>query len=197
MVNIVKIILETGVLEVRQDVAFPINFSVGDIRDISKRSGTFSKTIVLAGTDNNNQLLNHYYDVNIEAGTFNVATLTKCQVVQNNVVILDNALLQLINVNKQQLTDAHEQIVNYEVVIKDTKAELFTTMNSKELNDLDFSDLDHFQTTSYIHSTFTNTVVNGFKYLLPYATNGNQYFMSQMKPAIYANTYFDRIFNTA
>ena len=72
MVNIVKIILETGVLEVRQDVAFPLNFSVADIRDISKRSGTFSKTIVLAGTDNNNQLLNHYYDVNIEAGTFNV-----------------------------------------------------------------------------------------------------------------------------
>lgn len=197
MVNIVKIILETGVLEVRQDVAFPINFSVGDIRDISKRSGTFSKTIVLAGTDNNNQLLNHYYDVNIEAGTFNVATLTKCQVVQNNVVILDNALLQLINVNKQQLTDAHEQVVNYEVVIKDTKAELFTTMNSKELNDLDFSDLDHFQTTTYIHSTFTNTVANGFKYLLPYATNGNEYFMRQMKPAIYAKTYFDRIFNTA
>lgn len=197
MVNIVKIILETGVLEVRQDVAFPINFSVGDIRDISKRSGTFSKTIVLAGTDNNNQLLNHYYDVNIEAGTFNVATLTKCQVVQNNVVILDNALLQLINVNKQQLTDAHEQVVNYEVLIKDTKAELFTTMNSKELNDLDFSDLDHFQTTDYIVSTFTNTVANGFKYLLPYATSGNEYFMRQMKPAIYAKTYFDRIFNTA
>jgi hypothetical protein len=197
MVNIVKIILETGVLEVRQDVAFPLNFSVGDIRDISKRSGTFSKTIVLAGTDNNNQLLNHYYDVNIEAGTFNVATLTKCQVVQNNVVILDNALLQLVNVNKQQLTDAHEQIVNYEVIIKDTKAELFSTMNSAELNDLDFSDLNHFQTTSYIQSTFTNTVTNGFKYLLPYATNGNQYFMSQMKPAIYAKTYFDRIFNTA
>jgi hypothetical protein len=197
MVNIVKIILETGVLEVRQDVAFPLNFSVGDIRDISKRSGTFSKTIVLAGTDNNNQLLNHYYDVNIEAGTFNVATLTKCQVVQNNVVILDNALLQLVNVNKQQLTDAHEQIVNYEVIIKDTKAELFSTMNSAELNDLDFSDLNHFQTTSYIQSTFTNTVANGFKYLLPYATNGNEYFMSQMKPAIYAKTYFDRIFNTA
>ena len=197
MVNIVKIVLETGVLEVRQDVAFPINFSVGDIRDISKRSGTFSKTIVLAGTDNNNQLLNHYYDVNIEAGTFNVATLTKCQVVQNNVVILDNALLQLINVNKHQLTDAHEQVINYEVLIKDTKAELFTTMNSKELNDLDFSDLDHVQTTDFIVSTFDNTVTDGYKYVLPYATSGNDYFMRQMKPAIYAKTYFDRIFNTA
>jgi hypothetical protein len=198
MVNIVKIILETGVLEVRQDVSFPLNFSVSDIRDISKRSGTFSKTIVLAGTDNNNQLLNHYYDVNIEAGTFNVSTLTKCQVVQNNVVILDNALLQLINVNKQQLTDAHEQIVNYEVLIKDTKAELFTTMNSQELNDLDFSDLNHFQTTDGIVSTFNNTVTDGYKYVLPYSTTGsNNYHQRQMKPAIYAKTYFDRIFNTA
>jgi len=198
MVNIVKIILETGVLEVRQDVAFPLNFSVADIRDISKRSGTFSKTIVLAGTDNNNQLLNHYYDVNIEAGTFNVSTLTKCQVVQNNVVILDNALLQLINVNKQQLTDAHEQIVNYEVLIKDTKAELFSTMNSQELNDLDFSDLDHYQTSDGIVSTFNNTVTDGYKYVLPYSTTGsNNYHQRQMKPAIYAKTYFDRIFNTA
>jgi hypothetical protein len=198
MVNIVKIVLETGVLEVRQDVAFPLNFSVGDIRDISKRSGTFSKTIVLAGTDNNNQLLNHYYDVNIEAGTFNVATLTKCQVVQNNVVILDNALLQLINVNKQQLTDAHEQIVNYEVLIKDTKAELFTALNSAELNDLDFSDLDHFQSTAGIVASFSNTVVGGYKYVLPYSTTGsNDYHMRQMKPAIYAKLYFDRIFSNA
>jgi hypothetical protein len=198
MVNIVKIVLETGVLEVRQDVAFPLNFSVGDIRDISKRSGTFSKTIVLAGTDNNNQLLNHYYDVNIEAGTFDVAKLTKCQVVQNNVVILDNALLQLINVNKQQLTDAHEQIVNYEVIIKDTKAELFTTMNSFELADIDFSDLNHLQTSDSIVDTFGNVESDGFKYVLPYSTAGtNNYHVRQMKPAIYAKQYFDRIFANA
>ena len=198
MVNTVKIILETGVLEVRQDVAFPLNFSVGDIRDISKRSGTFSKTIVLAGTDNNNQLLNHYYDVNIEAGTFNVATLTKCQVVQNNVVILDNALLQLINVNKQQLTDAHEQIVNYEVIIKDTKAELFSTMNSAELNDLDFSDLNHYFNSTTIVDSFGYVETDGFKYVLPYSTTGsNNYHVRQMKPAIYAKQYFDRIFSNA
>jgi hypothetical protein len=198
MVNNVKIVLETGVLDVRQDVQFPLNFSVGDIRDISKRSGTFSKTIVLAGTDNNNQLLNHYYDVNISAGTFDITKLTKCQVVQNNVVILDNALLQLVNVNKQQLTDAHEQVVNYEVLIKDTKAELFTTMNSKELNDLDFSDLDHFQTSAGIVSTFNNTIADGYKYVLPYmTTNTNNYHIRKMKPAIYAKTYFDRIFSNA
>jgi hypothetical protein len=192
----VKIILSTGVLDVRQDVSFPLTFSVGEIRDITKRSGTFSKTIVLAGTDNNNQLLNHYYDVNIDAGTFDISKLTYCQVLQNDVVIMENAVLQLIAVNKSQLTDAHEQIVNYEVLIKDTKAELFTAITNAELTDLDFSDLNHFSNSSAIIGSFGFTQANGYKYVLPYDTD-NLYNVRQIKPAIYAKTYFDRIFANA
>jgi hypothetical protein len=192
----VKIILDTGVLDVRQDVSFPLTFSVGEIRDITKRTGTFSKTIVLAGTDNNNQLLNHYYDVNIDAGTFDVSQLTYCQVTQNEVVILDNAILQLIAVNKSQLTDAHEQVVNYEVLIKDTKAELFTAITNAELTDIDFSDLNHFSNSSAIIGSFSFTQANGYKYVLPYYTD-NLYNVRQIKPAIYAKTYFDRIFANA
>ena len=192
----VKIILDTGVLDVRQDVSFPLTFSVGEIRDITKRTGTFSKTIVLAGTDNNNQLLNHYYDVNIDAGTFDVSQLTYCQVTQNDVVIMENAVLQLISVNKSQLTDAHEQVINYEVLIKDTKAELFTAITNAELTDLDFSDLNHFSNSTSIIASFGFTQANGYKYVLPYDTDA-LYNVRQIKPAIYAKTYFDRIFANA
>ncbi len=187
-----------GVLDVRPDVNVPLTFSVGEIRDITKRTGTFSKTIVLPSTDNNNRILNHYYDVNIQAGTFDVSKLTYCQVLQNDVIILEDAILQLISVNKSQSTDAHEQVVNYEVLIKDTKAELFTSITNAELSDLDFSDLNHFTNSGVIVSTFTNTEANGFKYVMPYANAGsNSYNASQFKPAIYAKTYFDRIFANA
>ena len=187
-----------GVLDVRPDVNVPLTFSVGEIRDITKRTGTFSKTIVLPSTDNNNRILNHYYDVNIQAGTFDVSKLTYCQVLQNDVIILEDAILQLISVNKSQSTDAHEQVVNYEVLIKDTKAELFTSITNAELSDLDFSDLNHFTNSGVIVSTFTNTEANGFKYVMPYANAGsNNYNASQFKPAIYAKTYFDRIFANA
>ena len=192
----VKIVLGTGVLDVRQDVNFPLTFSVGEIRDLTKRNGTFSKTIVLAGTDNNNQLLGHYYDVNIAEGTFNINQLTYCQVLQNDVVILEDAILQLISVNKTQTTDAHEQNVSYEVLIKDTKSQLFTAIAQKELNNLDFSDLNHFSNSSAIIGSFSFTQANGFKYVLPYNTT-NSYNVRKIKPAIYAKTYFDRIFETA
>jgi hypothetical protein len=187
-----------GVLDVRPDVNFPLTFSVGEIRDITKRTGTFSKTIVLPSTDNNNRILNHYYDVNIQAGTFDVTKLTYCQVLQNDVIILEDAILQLVAVNKSQSTDAHEQVVNYEVLIKDTKAELFTSITNAELTDLDFSDLNHFSNSGVIVSTYSNTEANGFKYILPYSNTGSiNYNVRQLKPAIYAKTYFDRIFANA
>lgn len=192
----VKIVLQNGVLDVRDDVNFPLTFSVGEIRDITKRTGTFSKTIVLPATDNNNQLLNHYYDVNIQAGTFDITQLTRCQVLQNDVIILEDAILQLVAVNKSQTTDAYEQVANYEVLIKDTKAELFTAITNAELTDLDFSDLNHYSNSTSIIASYGFTQANGYKYVLPY-DNDNLYNVRQLKPAIYAKTYFDRIFANA
>lgn len=192
----VKIVLPTGVLDVSENLALPITFSVGDIRDLSSRKGTFSKTITLAGTKNNNDLLGHYYDVNIQAGTFNINTLTKCQVIQNGVPILDEALLQLVSVNKVQTNNRYEDEVSYEVLIKDSRAEFFTAITNANLTDLDFSDLDHVFSSTNIAASFSNTVVDGYKYVMPYI-NSNDYNANDFKPAIYAKTYFDRIFAVA
>jgi hypothetical protein len=192
----VRIQLENGFLDVKEGTVFPLNFAVGDIRDLTKRSGAFSKTITLVGSKNNHELLNHYYDVNISAGTFNINALTKCSVIQNGVPIMEDALLQLLSVNKNQQTDAYEQAVEYEVLIKDTRVEFFTAIANKELTDLDFTDLNHTFSAADIVATFDNTITDGFKYVLPYDTD-NLYNVRQMKPAIYAKTYFDRIFATA
>ena len=192
----VKIVLSTGVLDVAETLALPITFSVGDIRDLSSRKGTFSKTVTLVGTKNNNDLLGHYYDVNIQAGTFNINTLTKCQVIQNGVPILDDALLQLVSVNKVQTSTRFEDEVSYTVLIKDSRAEFFTAITNANLTDLDFSDLDHTFSSTDIAASFSNTVVDGYKYVMPYIQS-NDYNANDFKPAIYAKTYFDRIFAVA
>jgi hypothetical protein len=192
----VKIVLPNGVLDVSENLALPITFSIGDIRDLSSRKGTFSKTVTLAGTKNNNDLLGHYYDVNIQAGTFNLNTLTKCQVIQNGVPILDEALLQLVSVNKVQSNNRYEDEVTYEVLIKDSRAEFFTAITNANLTDLDFSDLDHVFSSTNIAASFSNTVLDGYKYVMPYIQS-NDYNANDFKPAIYAKTYFDRIFAVA
>jgi hypothetical protein len=190
----VKIVLSNGVLDVAETLALPITFSIGDIRDLSSRKGTFSKTVTLAGTKNNNDLLGHYYDVNIQAGTFNINTLTKCQVIQNGVPILDDALLQLVSVNKVQSNTKFEDEVSYTVLIKDSRAEFFTAITNANLTDLDFSDLDHTFSSTDIVASFSHTITDGYKYVMPYIQS-NDFNANDFKPAIYAKTYFDRIFS--
>jgi hypothetical protein len=192
----VKIQLESGYLDVKEGTAFPLNFGVADIRDITKRSGATSKTITLSGTKNNHDLLNHYYDVNVEAGTFNINTLTKCIVLQNDLPILEDGYIQLLSVNKKQSTVDYEIDVEYEVMVKDSQSDFFTQIDNKELSDIDLSDLNHTITAANVVASFSNTVTDGYKYVLPLTTDPN-YPLKEMRPAVYAKTYFDRIFEGA
>ena len=189
----VKIQLATGYLEVKAETAFPLTFQVGDIRDISLRKGNFSKTITLVGSKNNNDLLNHYYDVNIVEGTFNINAMTTCSVIQDGIPVMEDASLQLTAVKKVQETDGYEEHVEYEVLIKESKADFFTAINNLELTDIDFSDLNHTFDANNIQMRFSNTEVDGFKYFLP-ITGDVFYGSNEFKPAIFAKTYMDRIF---
>lgn len=190
----VKIQLATGYLEVKEGTSFPLNFQVGDIRDISQRKGNFSKTITLVGSKNNNDLLNHYYDVNIIAGTFDINAVTTCSVIQDGIPIMEDASLQLTAVKKVQLTDSYEEHVEYEVLVKESKADFFTAINNLELTDIDFSDLNHTYDAFNVVNRFNNTEVDGFKYFLP-GSGDALYNTQEFKPAIFAKTYFDRIFS--
>ena len=192
----VRIQLETGYLDVKEGTAFPLNFGVADIRDVSKKSGAFSKTITLTGTANNNNLLNHYYDVNIQAGTFNINNLTRCSVIQNGLPVLESGYLQLIAVNKVQTTADYENEVEYEVLVKDESSDFFTKLGNKELTDLDFSDFNHEYRADNVIASYAHTQGDGYKYVLPFK-DSNSYLLQEMKPAIYAKTYFDRIFSNA
>jgi len=192
----VRIQLATGYLDVKEGTAFPLNFQVGDIRDISKRQGNYSKTITLTGSKNNNNLLNHYYDVNIVEGTFNINAVTTGSVIQDGIPIMEDVSVQLTSVKKAQMTDGYEEHVEYEVLIKDSKADLFTAIANKELTDIDFSDFNHTYDALNVVSRFSNTIVDGFKYFLP-SNSAYIYNTQEFKPAIFAKIYFDRIFADA
>ena len=185
-------------LETTQDIPVPITISVGDIRDISKRNGSFSKTIVLPGTHNNNQVLSYLFDINAVNGTFNINKIQECAILQNEIVVLDNLILQLVGVKKRQNIVNEDDIIEYSVVIKDNVGDFYTKISSKFLEDLDFSDFNHEFTDTNVEGSFNNTWVNGYKYILPWIDNSTtQYDLQELRPAIYAKLYWDRIHENA
>lgn len=57
-----------GEIEVSEQGDFPLalSMSVSDLRDITKRSGTYSKTFSVPASKNNNKVLNYLYNANID-----------------------------------------------------------------------------------------------------------------------------------
>jgi hypothetical protein len=81
-------------------------------------------------------------------------------------------------------------------LIKEDRGTFFTDISNKYLTDLDFSDLDHYIDPAEVINSFDHTVNNGYKYVMPFNID-EQYQFNWFKPAIYAQTYFDRIFSTS
>jgi hypothetical protein len=187
-----------GYLEVKEQTEFPINYKIGDIRDLSSRSGSFSKTIKLAGTKNNNLLLNNYFDVNVKAGTFDVNKRQKCIVIQNDIIVLDNAYLRLLSVSKvQNRGEEIDNYVEYEVQVRDSLGDFFKEINNKELTQLAGWELyNHNYTKENVANSFSHTYQDGYKYVLPWIDTNN-FDISELLPGIYAKQYWDRIHEQA
>lgn len=196
-----------GYLEVDDTLSLPINMGIADIRDISKKTGTFSKTITLVGGANNHQLLGHVYNLNLKTSEFDINKITYCNIEQNGVIILENAILQLVSVNKVQNTNTNEEEITYTCLIKDSASDFFNTINNKYLEDLQcFGHLNHNLTAANVIDTFDNTIAEGYKYVMPMGSSTGStatslinvtYNLEEFTPAIYAKKYFDSIFAQA
>lgn len=182
-----------GYLDIDENISIPLNFSVAEIQDISKRQGGYSKTIKLPGTKNNNILLGQLFNVNIYDASFNQNLKSECTVLQNGVPVF-NGYLQLLNVVKNSPTSLNpDQIKSYEVAVKDNTGDFYTSLQEKTLQDIDFSFYDHQYTLSSITATSAYTSDDVYTYFLPNRQSG-VYILTDFTPSIYAKAYWDRIF---
>jgi hypothetical protein len=171
----------------------PITKSLSSLKDISKRSGSFTKTLLIPGTKDANQFFAHYYQVNLNSGAFNHKAKTQAIIRENGIVVFEGDMqLYAVN-NTAKSADGFQQNIRYEVVIRDEVALFFNEMADKKLTDLSFGSFNHIYTAENIVSSWANTWEDGYKYVMPWADD-NIYGLQEFKPAIYARQYWDRIF---
>jgi hypothetical protein len=181
-------------LEVAENVVVPLNFGVSDVRDFTSKTGSFSKSIKIAGTKHNNLVFDHIFDVNNVTLEFNINTKQQCLIEQDGEIVLDNAIMQLIDVQKFSTGMGYDEQIEYTITVKDTVSELFTDIGNKLLTDLDFSDFNHTYQASDVIASYDHDKEDGYKYILPIADDAS-YDLTEMKPAVYVWQYLNRIFS--
>lgn len=199
-----ELYIENYRLDISADISALLTFSLGDIKDFSARSTTWSKTIVLPGTSNNNKLFGHIFQVGHMSDPFagadnvgydfNASKSADCIIFQDHIQTF-KGVLRLLQIN---IVSGR---IEYEISVFGKLAGLNVSLSSGLLEDLDFSAYDHTFTGENIINSWDNTHGTGYYYPLidygTYSTNKHDWDIRTFRPALYAREYVDKMFTDA
>lgn len=199
-----EIYIENYLLDQSNDLSSLLTFMLDDIKDFSTRTTTFSKTIILPGTANNNKLLGNIFQIgqaNPYDSTlpnvgynFNAAKSAACIIFQDNIQTF-KGILRLLEI------DIDRGRNEYQVAVFGDVAFLNAKLGSSLLEELDFSAYDHNLTDANIVASWDNTPGSGYYYPLmdygTYSTDKHNWDYHTFRPALYAKEYIDKIFAAA
>lgn len=180
-----------------EDIPVSTNYSIADVRDISKKNTAFSKTIKILGTKKVNVLFETIFEINIDLSYFNPNLKTKCEYfvgTESNF----KGFLQILNIIKEYEGDTIQVI--YECAIIGEGDDLFKAIGERYLTDLDFAAYNHLMTNAVLT---TYPAVNGVGIAYPFIDYGitggntNTWTVKHLKPAIFALDYINKIFAQA
>ena len=129
-----ELITSTGVsLDLQQDIPISLNFAIADIRDPTKRNGSFSKTINIYGTKTNNAFFEYMFEVNIATSSFNPNIKTSVTIYQDSISVFEG-YLRLMEIEQEMVNDIN--IITYQVSIFGDNNDLFANIGENKLLNL-------------------------------------------------------------
>lgn len=183
----------SGTIDISENEAFPITWNIADIRNPDKRNASYTKTLRIPGTANNNRLFGWLFDVNVTANRFNPNKKVNCVVLNDTIPILEGNI-QLLSIDVKDRSD-----VVYECAVMGNIIDLFTNIGDKELRELDFSEYDHTLRYSTLSDSWSAGPGSGYVYpMIDYGKSDHaNWNIEDFFPAIYAKTYLDKIIQAA
>lgn len=156
-----EIYLEGASLDLDKNIDVDLTYSIADIENFEDRKTTYSKTVSIPATANNNFLFGSYFDVAIEnpyssaidnvGVNFNPLKKAFVQVVVDNVEVFAG-VLRLLEIKG----DANGSMY-YECALFGSLGGLFQTIGDKLLTDLDWSAYNAPFNVAGITSSWSNT----------------------------------------
>jgi len=176
-----------------------ITFSIDDINDITKRRGSFSKTIELPNTTTNASLFKFAYNVQSFVGGFQPNKKIRAAMWEDGVQVFSGAM-QLLSMSKTKGE------VTYEVGLFSEDVSLFQTIqNNLLVNTAGVTGMNHTVTSAHVSATWTASGASGYVYGLVDAYGATDVITQgwfavpywKMGPSIYVKKMVDLIFAEA
>lgn len=195
-----EIYIENYQVDLTQDISTDFTYTIDDIKDFGAKNTSFSKTITLPGTANNNKVFGFVFDLgnanvtndsspNVN-GNFNASKVANCRILIDKIQIF-KGVLRLLEIVNQSGT------IEYQCSVYGDLGGFISTLGNSRLEDLDFSDYDEDWTFSNITSSWDTVSGYGVYYPLidtgGVSTNKVDFQYKAFKPALYVKEYLEKI----
>ena len=200
-----ELFIEKYRVDVNKTFSTLLTLAIDDIKDFGSKNTTFSKTIILPGTNNNNKLFGSIFETTARQDynplqpnvglNFNAATSARALIFVDNIQVFKGTirLLEIINDNG---------FIEYECAVFGELGGLVASIGNAKLEDLDFSAYNHtYNLTNIVASWDNASAGQGYYYPLidygTYSTAKKDWNYRTFRPAFFAKEYIDKIFANA
>jgi hypothetical protein len=200
----IELFVEKYSVDVDKSFSVMLTLAIDDIKNFSAKNTTFSKTIILPGTNRNNALFGNLFDIN--AGN-NYTSTNHNTGINFNASVSANAIMFADNIQVFKGTFRILEVVidngmiEYEAVIFGELGGFVSKMSNNKLTDLDLSAFNHSYGVSSIVASWSATFGSGYYYpLIDYGTYSvlkKDWQRETFRPAVFAKTYIDKIFTAS
>jgi hypothetical protein len=204
-----KIFIEGLELDLSKGLSNQLTFAIDDLNNLDSKATTFSKTIVLPGSTNNNKLLGNIFEFNNANFTideapnveynFNASKSAACRIEVDGLEIV-KGIFRLLEI----IRDGEN--IEYECAVFGELGGLVTALGNKRLEDLNFSAYNHNYTYANITASWNTATGSGYCYPLIdygnvstglYGTAKKDFQYKTFRPALFVKEYFDKVMAAA
>jgi hypothetical protein len=201
-----EIYIEEQKIDLLQDISTEFTYAIDDVSEFGSRNTSFSKTISIPGTANNNLVFGYIFELNNANFTdntlpnvgynFNVTKQANCKIFIDKVQIFKGTLRILeIVIDKET--------IEYQCSVFGELGGFINQLGNQRLEDLDFSSYNHTYSVANISASWDNTGGSGYYYPLidygnvstgQYGVAKKDFQYTTFRPALYVKEYIEKIF---
>jgi hypothetical protein len=195
-----EIFIEGYALDLMNDLPTEFTYAIDDIQDFGSKNTSFSKTLNIAGSANNNQIFGFVFDLGNANFTndatpnvlynFNATKASNCRIFVDGIQVF-KGILRLLEIVKTG------EVVEYQCSVFGELGGFITALGNYKLEELDFSTYDMVWNHTNITGSWNN--VSGGSVYFPLidsggvSTNKIDFDFKAFKPALYVKQYLEKI----
>lgn len=148
-------------LDLSENIPIPINLSIADAKDPSKRKRNFSKSIKLPGTMDNMLYFSGSFSLNVtDTGiTFDATAKAEALLYKRGILIMPSGVLKLNSV-----AILNGSVEYFDCQIYSETVDYFLLLDSIKVNELDWSEYSHTLTRPNIIASWSTAIGSGYHY---------------------------------